>query len=113
MKMLRILLVATFAFICETAFATDNISVDKIEIYTDKSKIPYIGNDGWAIPSGVKVAVLRTNNPSYAGWKFVAYGDSLNEMLSLWLSARALGKSINCINEDRGNYWVQCVGITF
>ena len=40
------------------------------------------------IPGGVKVAVLRTNNPTYAHWKFVAYGDSLSETLSLWLTAR-------------------------
>ena len=90
----------------------NNITIDKIEVYTDKSKILDLSNGGGAIPAGVKVVVVRTNNQSYTGWKFVFYGDSLNENLSLLLFAKAMNKTVNCVYEDRGNYWVQCVGTT-
>jgi hypothetical protein len=111
MKFSMFLIFFIFSIYCKAVLAIDDIAIDKIEIYTDKSKIPYLGSDGWAIPSGVKVAVLRTSNPTYASWKFVSYGDSFKEVLSLWILARALNKNINCISEDRGNYWVQCVGV--
>lgn len=110
-KMLMLFCLAASAV--ATAGTVDNISVDKIEVYTEKSKIPDLGTGGSSIPAGVKVVVLRTSNPTYSGWKFVAYGDSINETLSLWLSAKAMGKNMSCVWEDRGNYWVQCVGVAF
>jgi hypothetical protein len=109
---LKLLLVSMF-FVCVPSFAIDNISVDKIEIYTDKSKILDLGTGGASIPANVKVAVLRTTNQTYSGWKFVAYGDSLDQILSVWLAARAMNKPISCNYEDRGAYWVQCVGVGF
>lgn len=113
-KILGFLIFIT-VFICDAslAVAVDGITVDKIEIYTDKSKIPDLGANGGGIPAGVKVAVIRTNNPTYSNWKFVAYGDSLDQVMSIWLTAKALNKPVNCVAEDRGNWWVQCVGVTF
>lgn len=86
------------------------LDVSKVEIYTDKSMIPDIGSNGAAIPGGEKVAVMRTSNATYGHWKFVAYGDTLNNIQSLWLTAKALGVTVHCVAEDRGNFWVQCVG---
>jgi hypothetical protein len=115
MKKFRHVLMAFSLVVSASAFAgaVDNISVDKIEIYTEKSKIPDLGTGGNLIPAGVKVVVFRTTNQTYASWKFVAYGDSINESLSVFLTAKAMGKNISCVWEDRGNFWVQCIGVSF
>jgi hypothetical protein len=97
--------------ICPSARAANipGLVINSLEIYADKSKIPDIGTDGWGIPSGAKVAVLRTTG-AYTHWKFVAYGDTLSEILSIWEAAKIAGMLVSCTYEDRGNYWVQCVG---
>lgn len=89
----------------------DNISVDKIEVYSDKSKIPNLGTGGGAIPPNTKIIVFRTKDQTLAGWKFVSYGNSANENLSILLSAKAMNKKVSCVWEDRGNFWVECVGL--
>ncbi len=95
-----------------SASTIDNISVDKIEVYVDKSKIPYLGSNGWAIPANTKIIVFKTKNPSYVSWKFVLYGNALDETFSLLLTAKATGKNVSCVWEDRGNYWAECVGLS-
>jgi hypothetical protein len=113
-KFMHLLIVLSLVVSAAVVAGTiDNISVDKIEIYTDKSKIPNLGQDGASIPAGVKVVVWRTNNQTYASWKFVAYGDSINETLSVILTAKAMEKNVSCVWEDRGNRYVQCIGVSF
>lgn len=102
------ILLSNFAF----SATKDNISVDKIEVYSDKSKIPDLGANGGSIPSNIKIIVVRTNNPTLAGWKFVSYGSVASESLSLLLTAKATNKTVSCVWEDRGNYWVECVGLS-
>lgn len=106
-SLLSIALSANLAF----SATKDNIRVDKLEVYSDKSKISDLGSNGGAIPPNTKIIVFRTNNPTLAGWKFVSYGNSANENLSILLSAKAMNKTVSCVWEDRGNYWVECVGL--
>ena len=105
--LLGIVLSANIAF----SATKNDISVDKLEVYSDKSKIPDLGTDGGAIPANTKIIVFRTNNQTLAGWKFVSYGNSATENLSILLSAKAMNKKVSCVWEDRGNYWVECVGL--
>jgi hypothetical protein len=100
-------------FSTSSAFSAtkEGISVDKIEVYSDKTKISDLGANGASIPSSTKIIVVRTNNPTYAGWKFVSYGNAANESLSILLTAKAMNKTVSCVWEDRGNYWVECVGL--
>lgn len=101
------LLFANFSF----SATINNISVDKIEIYSDKTKIPDLGANGAAIPINTKIIVVRTNNQTHEGWKFLSYGSATNENLSVLLTAKAMNKTVSCVWEDRGNYWVECVGL--
>lgn len=112
MKFSKILILGVI-FSSSFAFSAtkENISVDKIEVYSDKSKIPDLGTNGGAIPANTKVIVFRTSNATLAGWKFVSYGNAVSENLSVLLTAKATNKTVSCVWEDRGNYWVECVGL--
>lgn len=113
MKKIYKTVIACTLFFANFAFSAtaNNISVDKIEIYSDKAKIPDLGANGAAIPVNTKIIVVRTNNQTYAGWKFISYGSATNENLSVLLTAKAMNKTVSCVWEDRGNYWVECVGL--
>jgi len=113
MKFSKVLILSAF-FSASFAFAAtkENISVDKLEVYSDKSKIPDLRTNGGSIPANTRIIVFRTNSPTLAGWKFVAYGNAASENLSILLSAKAMNKTVSCVWEDRGNYWVECVGLT-
>lgn len=108
-KLLIAITLSIFSFSSISAERTDLV-VDRVEVYSSKDKIPYIGSDGGSIPGATPLIVMRTSSSTYADWKFVTYGDSMDYILSLWLAAKLSGNSVFCTFEDRGNYWVECVG---
>lgn len=86
------------------------LKVKSLEIYANKAKIPNMGQAGWSIPEGTPVIVMKAENSSHAHWRFVAYGETMKDMLALWMTAKVSKNPVFCVPEDRGNYWVQCTG---
>ena len=107
-----ILMLMVVCFVSPVHAVINNLDISTVAAYKAKANIPseIIGTSGHTIPDGIPLIIMKTKPGTYGHWTFVAYGESMNQMLSIWLTAKSTGNTVSCVNLDRGNYWVECAG---